>query len=157
MKKFIIVGMACALAIVTNGASFLENVSVSPFAAFDHNLERGVDYGAGLDLGYSLSKPVSIHARATSFSNEDWRGAAIDEGALLVRATLFTSNSKGARLYATGGINRQFDKDDWAMSGGLGIGLKLHKNVELLAESQPTIWLKGTKSLRTTAGLSFSF
>lgn len=140
------------------GADYIKNLSVETFAAIKHTgITKGEDYGAGVGFEYKFNQYVSGVVRAVSYSNDDWRGSTIDEGSLLVKATLFGSASKGVSLYGIGGVDRAFGVDDWGFGAGVGVGVKLHKNVELFGETRVRAWMDAEKDLITAAGINWSF
>jgi hypothetical protein len=147
------------LSIVTGTtADYLSNLSVSPFGAMRSvNIGDRNDYGAGLDIGYKVNAYVNLHVRAIAYSNDDWKGGAIDEGSLLASASLLKSSDGGFQLSAIGGADRDFAADDWGFSVGLRPSFRLHKNVSVYGESRIRAWFEQEKDLITTAGLIFSF
>lgn len=142
--------------------SFLHNISVSPFGTIVHDgIGDGESYGAGLALSYGINPFVSLELSATTYSDNDWRDEAIDESALLVKARLLKDESERFSLYAIAGADRDWGREDWALSGGLGVNLKVHQNVSLFVDSRLRAWMADdngkTKDIATRAGLSLSF
>jgi hypothetical protein len=151
--KYLIALLLTCLSI--NAADYLSNISVSPFAAFRNDLNGNWDHGAGLDVGYQFSKHVGLHGRAIAYSNDDWRGSAIDEVSGLVSARLFKSG--GATLNAIGGVDGDIAREDVGLSAGLNAALALSKNVSVFAEGRYRLWRDGGDDLPALAGLRFSF
>ena len=64
-------------------------------------------------------------------------------------------------LYGLAGGDRDWGRDDWALSVGGGVQLKVHKNVSLFADSRLRAWLNAnddkSKDIATRAGISLSF
>lgn len=85
----------------------------------------GRDYGVAADIGYALSEPVSLHVRAVSYSNQDWRGSAIDETSVLCQARLLYSQNKKVVLSGIGGVDRVWDYDAWGLSIGPRLSFEL--------------------------------
>jgi hypothetical protein len=146
-----------AFTIHANAASFADNLSVSPFAAFRADLDGGWDHGAGLDVGYDLNKHVTAHARALAYSNDDWRGSAIDEVSGLVEAKLLKSSNGGVTLSAIGGVDGDIVREDIGLSVGLRGDVKLSKNVSLFAEGRYRAWRENADDVPTAAGIQFKF
>lgn len=158
MKHIILLVTALALSGAAKGASYLDNISVSPYAAVvHHNISDGESYGAGVALGLGINKFVSLELGATSFSDNDWRGSAVDEASLLVKARLVHNANETLSLYGLAGGDRQFEADDWAFGAGLGVELRLAKNVSLFGDSRIRSWFNGRDDLITRAGVNFSF
>ena len=139
--------------------SYLDNISVSPYAAVTHhNITDGESWGAGADLGLGINKYVSLHALALGYSNNDWRGGAIDEASLLAKARLVRNANETLSLYGIGGADRDFALEDWAIGIGLGVELRLAKNFSLFGDSRIRAWFRGrSEDLQTRAGVNFSF
>jgi hypothetical protein len=142
----------------TLGASFIDNLSVSPYGAMKSvNITDGHVFGAGIAVDYKVNTPVSVGIRATSFETDEWRGSAIDEGSFVVTAVLLKSDNNGLTLAAVGAVDRDFDNQDWGFSTGARVAAKLHKQVELFGESRIRAWFDQDKDLITSAGVKFSF
>lgn len=162
IKVLAIVGFALAIIFAarpSNGASYLDNISVSPYAAVTHhNITDGESYGAGVDIGLGINKFVSLHALAIGYSDNDWRGNAVDEASLLCKARLVRNASETLSLYGIGGADRDFATADWAIGVGLGVELRLAKHVSLFGDSRVRAWFSERKEdLQTRAGINFSF
>lgn len=161
----IIVSFILFFALQAQGAepkSYLDNISVSPYATVvHHGITDGESYGAGLALSLGVNKFVSIDLTATTYSDNDWRDEAIDESAILGRFRLVRNAAETVSLYGIAGGDRDWGRDDWALSAGAGVQLRVHQNVALFADSRLRAWLNGsdgkTKDLATRAGVSFSF
>lgn len=139
--------------------SYLENISVSPYATVVHNgISDGESYGTGLALSYGVNPFVSIELSATTYSDNDWRDEAVDESALFVKARLLKDESERLSLYAIAGGDRDWGRDDWALSAGAGVQLRVHKNVALFADSRLRAWLSAnegkSKDISTRVGLT---
>lgn len=155
--------LLCIYAKTHAATSFLDNISVSPYAAVQHqNITDGQNYGAGLDIGLGINKFVSIHALNTAYQTEDWGNSAIDETSLLGRFRLVHNASETLSLYGLAGGDRNWNTDSWAFGAGLGVELRVSKHVSLFGDSRIRAWFKdhndtGAKDLQTRAGLQFSF
>lgn len=123
----------------------------------NHNITGRESYGVGVGLGYKFNNWVTGRVRALSYSDDDWRGGVVDEGSLLVDATLLRSANGKIQLGAIGGADRDFAADDWGFSVGLRPSINLTKNLSLFGESRIRAWFKQSKDLITTAGLNLSF
>lgn len=139
--------------------SYLDGVTLSPFGAMRSiDITDGEQWGAGLDLGVPLNKYVSVHAQALGYSDNDWRGPAIDEVAVLAKADLVRYADERLKLYALGGADRSFDVDDWAFGIGAGLNLILSKNVSIGVDSRIRAWFdRREEDLLSRALLSISF
>jgi len=154
----ILVVFTLFFALKSNGASYLDNISVSPYAAVvHHNITDGQSYGAGVALGLGINKFVSLELGATSFSDNDWGNSAIDEASLLVKARLVHNANETFSLYGLAGGDRQFEADDWAFGVGLGVELRLAKNISLFGDSRIRSWFNSREDLITRAGINLSF
>lgn len=141
--------------------SYLDNISVSPYATIVHDgIGDGESYGAGLALSLGINKFVSIELSATSYSDNDWRGEAIDETAVLGKFRLVHNANETFSLYGIAGGDRDWGRDDWALGVGAGIQLRLHKNVALFADSRLRAWLNAndgkSKDIATRAGITIT-
>jgi len=149
---------ALALTVAAKGGSYLDNISVSPYATVvHHNITDGQSWGPGVGLGLGINKFVSIEADITSFSDGDWGGSAIDETSLLVKARLVHNANETLSLYGLAGGDRQWERDDWAFGAGLGVELRLAKNVSLFGDTRIRSWFNGKDDLITRAGVNISF
>jgi hypothetical protein len=140
--------------------SYLADISISPYAAVTHrNITDESSFGAGLDLGLAINKFVSIHGTALGYSDNDWRGGAIDEAGVYAKARLVRNANETLSLYGIGGADRDFATEDWALGIGLGVELRLHKNVSLFGDSRVRAWFREGRSedLQTRAGINLSF
>ncbi len=165
----ILVAFVLFFALKTQGAeqkaatkSYLDNISVSPYATVVHdNISDGESYGAGIALSLGINPFVSIELTATTYSDNDWRDDAIDETAVLGRFRIVKNKNETFSLYGIAGGDRDWGRDDWALSAGAGVQLRVHKNVALFADSRLRAWLNGnegkTKDLATRAGIGFNF
>ena len=144
----------------TTVASFgaMPTLSIETLGAIKNpNITDKAHYGAGLDVGAKFNKFVTGHVRAISYSDQDWRGSAVDEGSLLVEARLLGSESGKLTLSAIGGADRDFALDDWGFSVGARGAVQLTKNFGLFGESRIRAWFHEEKDLITSAGLAFTF
>ena len=113
MKKLVVASLLviCSAAGVRS-ADYLSNLSLDTQGAVRHvSIDGPVQYGAGLNANYSFNKYVTGYVRALSYS--DFKHSAIDEGGLGIWATLFSSANKGVSLNVIGGVNRDFEGEDW--------------------------------------------
>lgn len=156
MKKLVLlVALMAGMLSNTKGA---QGLSVETLAVIrSAGITDSTDYGAGVDLGLKLNAYVTGHVRAVAYSNDDWRGSAVDAGSLLVEAKLLTSANKKVTLSAIGGVTRYFGEEDWAFGVGPRVSVSLTKNLSLVGETQIEALFKGDKNLITSAGLQFSF
>lgn len=161
----ILVAFILFFALRSQGAepkSYLDNISVSPYATIVHdNISDGESYGTGIALGLGINKFVSIELSATTYSDNDWRDEAIDETAVLGRFRIVKNAKETVSLYGIAGGDRDWGRDDWALSAGAGVQLRIAKNVALFGDSRLRAWLNAneskSKDIATRAGVSFSF
>lgn len=149
----------CIYAKTHAAGSYLDNISVSPYATIVHDgVDEGESYGAGLTLGLGINKFVSIDLSATTYSDNDWRDEAIDETAVLGRFRLVKNAKETFSLYGLAGGDRDWGRDDWALSVGGGVQFKFHDNIALFADSRLRAWLNAhdgkSKDIATRVGLS---
>ena len=133
-------------------------LSVEAIGAIRYNDLKGPgDYGAGADFGYQFNKYVTGHVRLLAYETDNWRGSAIDEGALLVEAKLLRSANGKLSLSAIGGAHRDIARDDW----GFGVGLRgvanIYKTLSAFAGGEIRAWFDQPKDGLITAGLQFGF
>ncbi len=137
-------------------SSFLANVSLAPLGVVNIDpSDGGKEWGAGLKVGYRLSDKVSLNLGLLAY--EDWKGSAIDETPVEVKAILFGSASKGANLYAIGGVDRSWRYDDWGMKGGLGLEFRLAKQLSVFGEATYDVWNHGPDRIQVPFGLRLAF
>jgi hypothetical protein len=139
------------------GASLLDNVSVDTLAAFRADLDGNWDHGAGLDVGYDFNKYVAGHGRILAYSNNEWRGPAIDEVSLLGEATFLRSEKRGFTLGGIGGGDYDVGRDDFGLSLGLRAEARLAKHVSIVAEGRYRMWREGQDDLPLTVGVNWRF
>lgn len=156
--KHIIVLLALSMLPVMGQDSFLSNISVSPYGAIKHvGITKGDVYGAGIDVGLSINPYVSVHVLNTAYQTDDWRTQAIDETSLLAKATLLSTENKNLSLYGIAGGDRSWQTDDWAFGVGLGVEVKLTKNVSLGIDSRIRAWFNDQEDMQTRGLLNISF
>jgi len=150
----------CLLTIAAGAASYLDNISVSPYAAVTHhNITDGQSWGAGADLGLGINKFVSIHGTVLGYSEDDWGGKAIDEVGLYGKARLVRNANETLSLYGLAGADRDLAASDWAIGVGLGVELRIAKNFSLFGDSRVRAWFREgrTEDLQTRAGVNIRF
>ena len=143
MKLFRSICLALvALAIIkvsTRAASILDEITVAPVAALKtENITGTSTFGVGLDLGYNVNRFVSIHASSLAF--EDWRGGVVDETEVFGKANFVRFAGEAVQLYGKGGFVRDWGDEAWATSVGLGVELKLSKNIAVGADYSIRAW-----------------
>ena len=139
--------------------SYLDNISISPYATVVHDgIGDGESYGTGIALGLGVNKFVSIELSATTYSDNDWRDEAVDESAVLGKFRLVKNAKESFSLYGIAGGDRDWGRDDWALSVGGGIQWKLHDNFALFGDSRLRAWLNAndgkSKDIMTRVGVS---
>jgi hypothetical protein len=138
--------------------SWWTDISVSPYGAVVHpNFDKPL-YGAGLDLGYSINKTVSLHGSVLSYEGPDnWKGSAVDEGSLLFRADLIKYSQERFVAYVLGGGDRSFELDDWAFGVGIGAELRFTKNLSVGVDSRIRAWFNQEKDVISRGYVSVRF
>lgn len=157
--------LICALALTSvssvSGASFLEDVYVSPTGVYKiPNVHDKGEFGAGLELGMHLNKSVTLGILNTSYAGDDlWNdsGLLVDETGAIVRADLFSNEKKTLTLVGVVSGNRDWNQQDWGFGAGAGVRLSVSKRVSINAESQIRAWFDQEEDLFNTASISFSF
>ncbi len=153
--------LAIALAIVTctKAESFLDRVSVSPFAALKTaNFDGCSTLGAGLDAGVGVNDFVSIHATALAHEAQDWHSSTIDESELFVRARLASFKNEKFSVYTKVGTAHDWNDREWGMAAGAGAELKLSKNIALAGDyTARAYWNGKEKDALTRALVKFTF
>lgn len=164
IRTFVLILVAFALffsltkANAAEPKSFLANISVSPYAAIQHeNITDGENYGAGIDIGVGINKFVSLHVLNTAYSTDHWGNSAIDETSVLAKFRLVRNASETLSLYGLGGGDRDWNSDDWAFGTGLGVELRITKAISLGVDSRIRAWFKGEKDLQTRGMVNISF
>lgn len=157
MKKLVLASvLAICSASSVFAADYLSNLSIDTQGAVRHvSIDGPIQYGAGLNVNYSFNKYVTGYVRALSYS--DWKHSAVDEGGLGIWATVLESANKGLSLNVVGGLNRDFESEDWGFGLGLGPELKLSKHVSVFAAAEVRTWIKQDKDILTTFGFNFHF
>lgn len=156
--KHIITLLALFVLPVMGQDSFLSNITISPYGAIKHvEITQGDVYGVGVDVGLSINPYVSVHVLNTAYQTEDWRTQAIDETSLLAKASLLSSENKKLSLYGIAGGDRSWQTDDWAFGVGLGVEVRLGKNVSLGVDSRIRSWFNGREDMQTRGLLNISF
>ena len=134
------------------------DVSITPFGVLTRpNLTDAPQWGAGLDVGYSINHYVSLHVANLAYEMNEWRGPAIDETSLLLRADLIRSSKERFVFYGLGGADRAWGAEDWGFSVGAGAELRLAKNISIGADCRVRAWFKQEKDLETRGFVSFRF
>lgn len=137
--------------------SWWTDFSVSPYGAVNHPNFGKPQYGAGLDVGYSINKTVSLHGTALAYESDRWGGSTIDEASVLFRADLIRASKERFVTYVLAGGDRDFERDDWAFGAGIGAELRLARNFSLGADSRIRAFFNHDKDLITRGFLSFRF
>lgn len=161
MKKTMLVAALISFAAISvNAADYFKKFSFETLGTIKHSGEnfKEVNYGAGVAVGYTFNKYVTMYGRGLTYKNEDnWRGGAIDEGSLLFESNILQTKDGAAALGIIGGVDRDFHRDDWGLSVGVCPSFKLSKNVSIFVESRFGLEEKAGKSIRTTGGLNWSW
>lgn len=144
---------------VAEKPSLISNLSVETLGVIRHNnIHDGVTYGAGVQVGYSFNKYVTGIVGAIAYEEPNhWGGTAVDEGSLLVMATLLSSKSGGISLSAIGGAFHRFDTDDWGFGVGPRLDISLTENFGIFGQSMIQAYDKGGKALESGVGLFLTF
>jgi len=148
---------AAIIKVSVRAASILDSITAAPVAALrSEGITGPSTFGAGLDIGYSVNKFVSIHGTALAF--EDWRGGVIDESEAYGKANFVKFAGEAVQLYGKGGFVRDWGDEAWATSVGLGAELKLGKQVSLGADYSIRAWFSDReKDSLARALISISF
>lgn len=146
-------------------SSWWTDFSISPYGAIVHNdLAGKALWGAGLDVGYSINRTVSLHLGNTIYdapetktfqgdtlvkSESGWfAGSAIDETEFLFRADLIRGGGQGKDRFVAfllGSGSRDWNREDWGFGAGGGAELKLSKNFGLGADYRLRAWFDHDK------------
>lgn len=172
MKKTSLLVAALATALSSNAAEVgnaeetaakLGDIYASVVGVYNiPNVHDKGEWGAGVEVGAVLSKYVSLGLLNVSYAGENtWRGAGylIDETAVQVHSTLFTSANKSLSFGITASGVRDWNSDDW----GFGVGPRFvfgntdGSGLSLSISSQIRAFMDGDKSLFNTASLNYGF
>jgi hypothetical protein len=150
---------AAIIKVSVRAASILDEITVAPVAALKtENITGQSTFGAGLDLGYNINKFVSIHAASLAYESDGWRSSTIDETELYGRANFVKFAQEKFVLYGKGGVVRDWNDEAWATSVGLGVDLRVTKNVALGADYSIRAWFSDReKDSLARALISISF
>lgn len=117
--------------------------SVGAIGAFrTERLTHETTLGAGLDAGWQLNRRVSLHGSVVGYETGDWGGLMVDESEVYARAQLWRSTGGGLELYAKGGGARDWERERWGMSAGLGAEWRLSRVVGLGVDYSVRMWAK---------------
>lgn len=154
----LLVAAAC-IKVTVRGASILDEITVAPVAALKtENITGASTFGAGLDLGVGINKFVSIHAASLAYESDGWRSSTIDETELYGRANFVKFAQEKFVFYGKGGVVRDWNDEAWATSVGLGVDLRVTKNVALGADYSIRAWFSDReKDSLARALVSISF
>ncbi len=133
--------------------------SVSPYAAIKTaNIDGQSTLGSGLDAGFKLNPFVSIHAAATAYDADGWRGSAVDEGEAYAKARLASFADEALSFYVKAGTVYEFNEREWGIAPGAGVELRLSKNVSLAGDYTVRAYWNGKEKDSLVRGLvSFRF
>ena len=157
MNKFKLIAIAILAMVSTAKADWWSDFSITPFGSATHPNLGKAEYGSGLDVGYFINKTVSLHLANSAYQHNTWRGPAIDETSLLVRADLIRSSTERFVAYTLGGVDRSWEHSDYAFGVGLGGEVRLSKNISAGIDSRIRAWFKADKDVTTRGYLSFRF
>ena len=163
MKTFrticlLLVAAAC-IKVTVRASSILDEITVAPVAALKSEGITGAStFGAGLDLGVGINKFVSIHAASLAYESDGWRSSTIDESEIYGRANFVKFAQEKFVLYGKGGVVRDWNDEAWATSVGLGVDLRVTKNVALGVDYSIRAWFSDReKDSLARALVSISF
>ena len=150
---------AAIIKVSVRAASILDEITVAPVAALKSEGITGAStFGAGVDLGVGINKFVSIHAASLAYESDGWRSSTIDESELYGRANFVKFAQEKFVLYGKGGVVRDWNDEAWATSVGLGVDLRVTKNVALGADYSIRAWFSDReKDSLARALVSISF
>ncbi len=137
--------------------SFLSGVSIAPMAIIAYkDVTDAPEYGAGLSLGYTLNKYVTINADLIAFKNPDnWGGSSLDETDLLAKFDLLHASK--LTIYGVAGGGREWNRDDWAIIVGGGGMFSFTKRIAIFGEYDFQVWVDEGASSQIRCGLNFGF
>lgn len=138
-------------------ASFISGISINPIGVVAYPDNAGKpQYGAGLDLGYSLNKNVSLHGVAIGYeSPDDWAGSAVDEVQALAKFDLIGASKLTA--YGIAGAGWQFDVDDLSVNVGAGARFNFNKKFSAFGEYIFQVWVDKEDASQIHFGVGYKF
>lgn len=144
----------------THSAKAAVGFSAETFGAIRYANLQGPTYGVGAAGSVQFNKYVAGQLRLVGYDTHDWRGSAVDEGSLLVKATLFNSTTDPKKLaislHAIGGGSYDVEKGDFGF--GLGPRVELsYKQVFGFAGAEVRSWANQRKDLLATVGVGLRF
>jgi hypothetical protein len=159
MKKSYLVSLLLSLGVlVSQGASFLDGISVSTIGLYRADISKGGgDYGAGVDIGLKLNPTVTLNVRNLAYEHNKWGDSVIDETHVGVIAQLFKANKDKLTISGEADYVRQWETKD----NGIGVGGRLSynftKNISTFAGIQYRIFNKGNNDFMFPFGINFKF
>ncbi len=164
----ILVSFVLFLALKSNGAeagnakataSWISAISVAPVGALKTAEINGESqWGAGVDVGLTLNKFVSLHVVNLAYeSDNEWRGGTVDETAVNVEAKLSKFSTESFSPYFIGGGVRSWEHEDWGFTAGLGVKLQFTKNFSLGGDYSLRAWFDGPEDSLARGYLQLTF
>lgn len=141
IRTILLLAVAMAIVHITKAADasatarFIDSITVAPVAVLKGDGFTGSHtMGAGIDLGASVNKFVSIHVANYGIESDDWRTGVIDETEIYAKANLAKFAGESFLVYGKGGATRDWRAKEWAMGVGLGAQLNFSKAISLASD-----------------------
>lgn len=132
-------------------------ISAETFGAIRTRNLESPSYGAGARIGYDFNTHVSAIATVTAWEADNWRGPAIDEGSIGVRAALLRSANGKLSLSAVANANHDFNDGKFGLSGGLGVSALVYGNLYAFVEEEVRFWDGKDRDEITRFGIGLKF
>ena len=153
--KLIVASVLLMGALSSNAQLSVETLGVIKQSGF---LQGSANYGAGATLGYAFNEHVKFNVRALAYeADNNWRGGVVDEGGLGIEAKLFSSANGKIHLSAIGGVNHDFEGDDWGMELGVKPSFTVYKQLYIFGQLSYQIWDKQESTTLSGVGLGLFF
>lgn len=131
-------------------------IQVETFGVLDRpDLTGAPVWGAGVGVGYYITRGLGASVRGVSYSTDEWGGSVIDQGEarILFRAPLW---DRVAPYGYVAGIHN-FERDDWGAGAGGGLEYRLTQRIGVFGETGLGITTKRQDSWSTSFGLRIAF
>jgi hypothetical protein len=142
--------------------SWIDSISASPVGALKtEHLDGPSQWGAGLNLGYSVNPFVTIQVVNLSFEGDRkcgrdaWGGLLVDETAVQVDAKIAKFSTETFSIHLVGGAQTDWNDNNYGVNVGAKVCLDPSKHFGLFAGYDLQTWLKAKTKVDSL--LSFGF
>jgi hypothetical protein len=144
--------------ISAQAADFWGQFTLAPVIALKApNIDGDGILGAGAALSFRVNDFVSLQVHNLAYESNNWRDSTIDETSFLVKADITKFKWNSFVPYFIGGGQRDWTREDWGFSAGVGAQYNFSKKISLGADYSLRAWFNNDKDSLARGFLSISF